>query len=289
MRTVFAHTKAEVSQEFLKNFEDVSAPLSSSQLEDIGKEAGVDLLIESGNISLSGDWWSMISAYKLLIDLLNSVYGIPPIPTSTNSLVIGDIEQTLVYPNCNDKSPMKNNKKGEVNIGSKTYPIPMKQMSSKLKTKVPEPIVLSVTSNDFLVQEPEPETRGKNNLSIYDGDTEPEDDESSGIEDDENFDDINDEEEDSSNVLQKDNEDSSTVKSETTNAERKEYVHKKLQASLEKKQQQQQQQKGIDKNSEELEIKEEDISIKSREHTKPAKLEIKKSYKFPPKKNKRSY
>ncbi|OWF53941.1 uncharacterized protein LOC110445760 [Mizuhopecten yessoensis] len=181
MKKVFAHTSAELSSDFLKNFDDVSTPLSNVQLTEISREAGVDLHEDGGKFSMVGDWNSMVSAYKLLIELLNSVYGIPPVSTSLD-YEDGLVESTYsnqtpenVSTNSTSKQPATKCEGKQQNKRSEQTLKP-----SAGKSKVPEPIVLTFSSKDFMVDDPNTESEKVSDTDpMYDGETEDEEGENS--------------------------------------------------------------------------------------------------------------
>ncbi|XP_069131325.1 uncharacterized protein [Argopecten irradians] len=214
MKKVFAYTSAELSSEFLKNFDDVSTPLSNVQLSEISREAGVDLHEEDGKFTMAGDWNSMVSAYKLLIELLNSVYGIPPV-----SLDYDDgIRQSTLSNHAQDSV--------ETNITKQIADIYMskqhehqKELTFKpnvAKSKIPEPIVLTFSSKDFMNEQNADTEKVAETDPMYDGETE---DEEGNISPPENV--VNSSEDDDKDNINLDLEEDASIN----------YVHKKQQAN----------------------------------------------------------
>ncbi|XP_033742554.1 zinc finger and BTB domain-containing protein 24-like [Pecten maximus] len=222
MKKVFAHTSAELSSDFLKNFEDVSTPLSNVQLTEISREAGVDLYEDGGKFSMAGDWNSMMSAYRLLIELLNSVYGIPPVSTSL------DYDDSIVQSTFSNHTPESVHTNS---INKQPAPIYMakqqenRELTSKLtpvKSKVPEPIVLTFSSKDFMSDRNTDNEKMSDTDPMYDGETEEEEGEDDSISTTENVANSSEEDDKDNIMLDLDEEDTSIN-----------YVHKKQQANRE--------------------------------------------------------
>ncbi|XP_060065296.1 zinc finger and BTB domain-containing protein 24-like [Ylistrum balloti] len=223
MKKVFAHTSAELSSDFLKNFEDVSTPLSNVQLTEISREAGVDLYEDGGKFSMAGDWNSMMSAYKLLIELLNSVYGIPPVSTSLD--YDDGIQPTFsnhtpenIYTNSSVKQPATIYHGMQQNTRTEQTPKP-----NAGKSKIPDPIVLTFSSKDFMADQRNTETEKVSDTDpMYDGETEDEDEEEENASPPENV--VNSSEDDDKNNINLDFDEEDTAIN---------YVHKKQQANRE--------------------------------------------------------